>query len=195
MTSLDKLYKSSWGISTRSLPSFVMVEGLKLGTLTLSVALLGTLPAFSLYAGFLSLIIIASDSHLDATYDRSKIRQQRIRNQLVERQKELYAEVTHPGGIRFSKIIFLDSGYWALEGPTENHDSSWKSDRAGAHACRVLLGQSSKRRHAFTSTKPPLVTPCNPRLISPMIVWHWNYSPIISHTFIASCLFCMRMSA
>jgi len=77
VTSLDKLYKSSWGISTRSLPSFVMVEGLKLGTL----------PAFSLYAGFLSLIMIASDSHLDATYDRPKIRQQRIRNQLVERQK------------------------------------------------------------------------------------------------------------
>lgn len=62
MTSLGKLYKSSWGISTRSLPSYVMVEGLKLGTL----------PAFSLYAGFLSLIMIASDSHLDATYDRPK---------------------------------------------------------------------------------------------------------------------------
>lgn len=72
MTSLDKLYKSSWGISIRSLPSYVMVEGLKLGTLILSVALLGTLPAFSLYAGFLSLIMIASDSHLDATYDRPK---------------------------------------------------------------------------------------------------------------------------
>lgn len=42
---------------------------------------------------------------------------------------ELCVEVKHSAGLRFSKNIFLDQGYWVLEGPTESHVASWRSDR------------------------------------------------------------------
>jgi len=40
-----------------------------------------------------------------------------------------YAEIVKEGGIRFSKNIHLDKGYWKIEGPVDQNTESWKHDQ------------------------------------------------------------------
>lgn len=42
---------------------------------------------------------------------------------------EIYLEITREGGLRFSKNLFLDQGYWKIEGPYQQHVASWKDDK------------------------------------------------------------------
>lgn len=88
VTSLDKLYKSSWSMGTRSLPAYIFIEGVKLALLVASIGVTAVVgPVGLITAIYFVLIPGLADSQLDAMYDRPKIRLKRIRNQLVERQK------------------------------------------------------------------------------------------------------------
>lgn len=42
---------------------------------------------------------------------------------------ELYVEVSHDAGVRFSKNLFLEKGYWVIEGPTDDHVTTWQDDK------------------------------------------------------------------
>jgi hypothetical protein len=44
-------------------------------------------------------------------------------------EMELYAEITMPGGIRFSKSHFLNPGYYRIVGPVQQNVKSWTDDK------------------------------------------------------------------
>jgi len=73
VTSLDKLYRSSWQKSFRSLPAFLAFEAIKL-------ALLFAVPA-------LSVLLMGMDSD-QVIYDEPGDRFKRVRNQIVENLKD-----------------------------------------------------------------------------------------------------------
>jgi hypothetical protein len=73
-TALDKLYGSTWHISFRSLPAFLMLEAVKLMTILVSP--------------LLYLTLVAMDGNGDNTYDRPGARIMRVRSQIVEQLKD-----------------------------------------------------------------------------------------------------------
>lgn len=42
---------------------------------------------------------------------------------------EMYVEISHDLGVRFSKNQHLTKGYWKIIGPEQRHISSWKDDK------------------------------------------------------------------
>lgn len=42
---------------------------------------------------------------------------------------EIFVEISKATGVRWSKNHYLDKGYWKIEGPYQQHVSSWKDDR------------------------------------------------------------------
>lgn len=88
VTALDKIYRGAHHISVRTFPAYLCTEFLKFSMLAVGVCMGASGLA---YAGgsFVNgaIITMMADAQSDATYDRPKIRLQRIRNQLVERQK------------------------------------------------------------------------------------------------------------
>lgn len=69
---------------------------------------------------------------------------------------EIYIEITKESGVRFSKNHFLDKGYWKVEGPYQQHVSSWKDDRE-FHVANVTREEylSAKLASADLLSLPP----------------------------------------
>lgn len=44
-------------------------------------------------------------------------------------EMEMFVEVSHAAGVMFSKNIFLEKGYWVIDGPMQQNVRSWKTDK------------------------------------------------------------------
>jgi hypothetical protein len=92
VTGLDKVYKEFGDISTRGLGMYLFWEAVKLIALVIHIGLavasgpLGEVGV--LLNSMLISFLFGRDAQTDATYDRPKIRLERVRNQLMEAQKE-----------------------------------------------------------------------------------------------------------
>lgn len=85
VTALDKLYKGSWNISFRSLPSFLAMEAFKATLLIGAFLVPGPMTGGLLNLG---IMLVGMDGSGDGTYDRPGARFKRVRNQIIENLKD-----------------------------------------------------------------------------------------------------------
>lgn len=85
VTFFDKIHKSSKDMSTRSLSKYLYMEVIKSALLVGTVAFLPTVAGPII--GAIYLLMVANDNQWDTEYDRPLIRVKRIRNEMIEAQK------------------------------------------------------------------------------------------------------------
>lgn len=89
VTGLDKLFKEFGHIATRGMGMYLFWEATKLVALGAGIGLAALLGPVGAYVGsFIVTGLFLRDAQTDTTYDRPKIRLERIRSQLQEAQKD-----------------------------------------------------------------------------------------------------------